>query len=465
MTATHLQAPATVAANQTVIRPLGKARWRRVHALAGIGWVTSALAATLYLADNGLSDFTSLSDAMIAIGIMSGLVATNALLFMLLLSARVPVIDNVIGQVRATQWHKTLGEVLVYGLFAHMAFLLVGTGLALNASVVTVFLDWWGLSDFIWAVVAIGLFAVVTFTSITAARRKASYEVWYAIHLLSYVAVAASIPHMFSIGSLFSEGTWQRTYWITALVAVGVCIVAFRFVLPVYRTLRYSLRLSNVTRVSADSYNLVFTGRNLATLRAKGGQYLNWRLLTKGLWGQSHPMSLSAAPDGRTLRVTVKVIGDGTSKIVHAPLGTRAMIEGPYGVFTDAARTRDAQILIGAGSGIAPIRALLEASTALPSRTVVFLRASLQDDLILLDEFDRICRQRGITLFVLVGPRAKDHWMPTMYANQTLASLVPFASDADIFVCGSPGFIDAVQADARAAGVKNEQFHEERFSW
>lgn len=465
MTTTQLQAVHAAAPARTAIRPLGAGRWRKVDALAGFGWVSTAFAVTLYLADSGLADFTNISDAMYAIGIISGLVSTNALLLMLLLAARVPLIDNIIGQVKANEWHKKLGDVLVYGLFAHMAFLIASVGLALSKSVVDVFLDWWALSDFIWAVVAIALMAVVTFTSISAARRKASYEVWYGIHLLSYVAVAASIPHMFSMGSLFAEGTWQRIYWIVALSVVGACLLGYRFIAPLYRTMRYNVRLRSVTRVSPDMYNMEFSGRNLHKLHAQGGQYLNWRLLTKGLWSQSHPMSLSAAPDGRTLRITVRVVGDGTERMVNAPLGTRAMIEGPYGIFTDKARTRDAQILIGAGSGIAPIRALLESSTAPAHRTVVFLRASTDAEILLIDEFDRICRQRGVTLFVLVGKRAPGHWMPQEYAAQNLASLVPFAPDADVFVCGSAGFIDAVHADAKATGIADDQFHEERFDW
>lgn len=34
-----------------------------------------------------------------------------------------------------------------------------------------------------------------------------------------------------------------------------------------------------------------------------------WRFLTRGRWWQAHPFSLSAAPDGRSLRLTVKAVG------------------------------------------------------------------------------------------------------------------------------------------------------------
>jgi ferredoxin-NADP reductase len=38
------------------------------------------------------------------------------------------------------------------------------------------------------------------------------------------------------------------------------------------------------------------------------GQFLNWRFLTGPGWTRAHPYSLSAAPDGRSLRITVKAL-------------------------------------------------------------------------------------------------------------------------------------------------------------
>ena len=40
---------------------------------------------------------------------------------------------------------------------------------------------------------------------------------------------------------------------------------------------------------------------------AQAGQYFRWRFLARGCWWQSHPFSLSAAANGRWLRLTVKV--------------------------------------------------------------------------------------------------------------------------------------------------------------
>lgn len=448
------------------VRPLGTSRNRRADALAAAGWISTAFAVTLYLADGGLHSFSSVGTMLNAAGIVAGLVATNAMLLMLLLAARVPLIDNTIGQVKANEWHRDLGNLVVCGVFAHAGLLLAGYAYSARESVIAMFAELWaGSFDFVLAVAGLVLLIVIAVTSIAAARRHFAYEVWHAIHLLSYLAVGVSIPHMFSMGSMLLPGQWQRIYWATLLVAVGFALTWWRVITPIYRSLRHNLRVANITRISADTYNIAFSGRDLDKLDARAGQYFNWRFFAKGIWAQAHPLSLSAAPDGRSLRVTARVAGKGTASMVKAPIGTRVAVAGPYGVFTDAARTRDALVLVGAGTGVAPIRALLESTTAPPQRTTVILRASNPDEVLLLDEFYRVCRQRGVTLHVMVGPRHDGRWVPASYARHTLTTLVPYAKQADVFVCGPDAFIEKVLEEARTAGLTDEQLHEERFSW
>ena len=65
--------------------------------------------------------------------------------------------------------------------------------------------------------------------------------------------------------------------------------------------------------------------------------------------------------------------------------GTRIAVEGPYGSFTKHAIHGRGVALIGAGTGATPIRALLE-DLPTGTDTVVLLRASSRDELLLADE-------------------------------------------------------------------------------
>lgn len=44
-------------------------------------------------------------------------------------------------------------------------------------------------------------------------RQHLPYELWHAVHLTTYLAVALSIPHQFTMDNMFETG-WARAWWI-----------------------------------------------------------------------------------------------------------------------------------------------------------------------------------------------------------------------------------------------------------
>lgn len=438
----------------------------RADMLEVFGWATMAMSVALYLAYGGLADFTSIGRAFVGVGIIAGLTATNAMLLMLLLAARVDVIDRTLGQPRATALHSKLGDWVVIGLGIHGAFLVTGYALGDGLSVIDEFGSLWnGSTDFVLAILGMGLLLAVVFSSIVAARKKLSYEVWHAIHLLSYVAIGVSIPHMFSMGGLFGANTWQRWYWIGALVLTGAALLVYRVLMPLLSSFDHRVRVSRVTEVGPDTYNIEMTGRHLDDLELRAGQYLHWRFLAPGLWWHQHPFSVSAAPTHDSLRVTVRVLGKGTAALRHVRPGTMVGIEGPYGTFSDEARTKEGVALIGAGVGIAPIRAILEDTGIVPGKATVILRASRPEELYLIDEVAQLCHARGARLITLVGHRAPGRWVPASDPTLQLDHLIPHLAETDVFVCGPSGFTTAVVDEALALGVPATQVHDERFDW
>ncbi len=206
------------------------------------------------------------------------------------------------------------------------------------------------------------------------------------------------------------------------------------------------------------TYSVLLRGRRLDRLPVAGGQFLQWRFLRGGMWWQAHPYSLSAVPGRRELRITVKELGDHSTALASLPPGTRVAIEGPYGAFTPDRVRGDRVLLVGAGVGATPIRALLE---DLPETTdvVVVLRGSRREELVLRDEFAEHVRRRGGRLHELVGSRAQA---PLDAA--ALRRLVPDLVLRDLFVCGPTGFTAALVAAAREAGVPRARIHHESFA-
>jgi predicted ferric reductase len=295
-------------------------------------------------------------------------------------------------------------------------------------------------------------------TSYKQVRSQIKYETWWVIHLYTYLGVALSFMHQILTGGMFIGHPLNRAYWIGLYLAVLLAIVTWRIALPTYRSLRHNLVISRIEQEGPGVFSIYVSGKEITKLRAQGGQFFNWRFLTKDRWHESHPFSLSAAPTENELRFTVKALGDSSQNIEKIPIGTRVVIEGPYGIFTrDMASQFKHVTLIGGGVGITPLRAIIE---EIPDSTTidVIYRARDESDLVLKDELDKLASTRGIRVNYLVGPR-------TLFPiNQfTIKKYAPRFADSDVYVCGPQTLIDAVVEACKEAGIPKNRIHHEAF--
>ena len=168
---------------------------------------------------------------------------------------------------------------------------------------------------------------------------------------------------------------------------------------------------------------------------------------------------LSAAPNGRTLRLTAKAVGKTSAGLRHLPVGTRVFAEGPYGAFTSMHRTKPDTLLIAGGIGITPIRALLE-DPELTGDIVVLYRVRTAADAVLLGELENLATSRGARPHLLSGRSGRG---AEPFEPESLARLVPDITERDTFVCGPTAMTDAVLRSLRALRVPARQVHAERF--
>jgi predicted ferric reductase len=69
---------------------------------------------------------------------------------------------------------------------------------------------------------------------------------------------------------------------------------------------------------------------------------------------QFHPFSITSAPTERTLRITVKAVGDYTRALRRLEEGAEAVVEGPYGSFSHRGLPGREQIWLAGGIGVTP---------------------------------------------------------------------------------------------------------------
>jgi predicted ferric reductase len=375
--------------------------------------------------------------------------------------ARVTWLDRLIGMDRLAVWHRRNAQYSLSLLVAHAVLIIWGYAVTAHTNVVSqttsvVF----SYPDMLAATVGLGLLVAIGVVSSRAIRRRLSYQAWYFIHLYAYLALALSFAHQFSTGVDFATHPLNRALWIALYAVVGGLVLAYRVIKPIRDGLRHQLRVWNVVPEGPGTVSVYLTGRRLRELPADAGQFFMWRFLTRHGWWQAHPYSLSAAPNGQWLRVTVKGLGDHSEDIQNLRPGTRVLAEGPYGSFTWRRRRLRKVLLIAGGVGITPLRALFE---SLPGRNrdiTLLYRATRPEDILFREEIDTIARARQARVGYLVGSR-QEH--PEYLTAEHLLTLVPDIHAHDIYVCGPPSMLDTVNGALTQLGIPRGQIHREHF--
>jgi predicted ferric reductase len=434
----------------------------RVASLIALGLIGVGAVAVVGLWWQDTVFISGFGDWLTNAGRITGLLAGYAVVVLLALMARVPVLEHRVGTDRLARWHAMGGRYTVSLAVAHTLLIIWGYAVTAHTGVVpetgTLLTAY---PDVLIATVGVLLLVTVGITSARAARRRISYETWHFIHLYTYLAIALSFAHQFATGADFVDRR-VRVLWSAMYIAVAAALLWYRLLTPIRHAARHRLRVLEVRPESRDVFSVYLTGDHVDELRARPGQFFRWRFLTRDLWWAANPYSLSAAPTAGWLRITVKVTGRHSATLARLGPGTRVFAEGPYGSFTATRRRRREVVLIGAGVGITPLRALFESLPGGPGEITLVYRAHGLDDLVLRDEIDQIAAARGARVHYVVGARRPDI---DPLAPERLIRLVPQLPRADVYICGPEPLAAALRTGLRRVGVRRGQIHTESFTF
>ncbi|MCW2991517.1 MAG: hypothetical protein JWM73_2111 [Solirubrobacterales bacterium] len=430
------------------------------RAIAAAGALGLAVTLALAVGAESSGSLSSPGGLETFLGRLAGLLAAYGMLMVVLLIARVHVLERAVGQDRLVRWHRRLGPWPLYLLVAHAVLITLGYAKQGHSGVVaevgTLLTTYPGILA---ATAGSVLLVMAGVTSYRRARRRMAYETWWAVHLYTYLALGLAFSHQVSTGASFVGHPLARLWWTGLWIGAAVLVLGHRILMPIARSLRHQLRVAHVRREGPDVVSLILEGKALDRLHLQGGQFFQWRFLARGMWWQAHPYSLSALPRPPYLRLTVKDLGDHSSWLAQVKPGMRVAIEGPYGTFTRSWNGLPAVALVGAGVGITPLLAILE-DLQPGTDVVVVTRASSTEQLVLHTELTRLVEDRGGRLHEIVGSRHEVDMGP-----RALRRLIPDLGRREVYVCGPEGFTDAVVQSAHAAGTPRRHIHRESFAF
>jgi len=191
------------------------------------------------------------------------------------------------------------------------------------------------------------------------------------------------------------------------------------------------------------------------------GQHYIVRLTAPDGYTASRSYSVASPPDGSAeIELTVELLRDGeVSSFLHDEVvpGDTLEVRGPIGGWF-VWRGDTAALLIGGGSGVVPLMAMLRLARRTDRSDLVRLVVSARrpEDLYYAGELP------GPETTIVYTRSAPQSW-PRPVGRLQREDLPAIAPDATSYVCGTPGFADAATEILMDAGVPANRIRVERF--
>lgn len=219
---------------------------------------------------------------------------------------------------------------------------------------------------------------------------------------------------------------------------------------------------------------LVFERVDGAPFAFEAGQWVSLVLpLAEGELRRSY--SIASRPDGTPnfeVAVTHVERGPGSTYLHAMELGTALQVVGPQGFFTRPADKTGPSLFVATGTGITPLRSILEDAIAKGEQRALWMLFGVrrEEDLIYRDELDALVRAHPHVRAEYTLSQGSDAWTGRRGYVQTHARALWDELGArgegapHVYVCGLQRMVGAMRDLLRKdMGIAREQVHTERY--
>jgi ferredoxin-NADP reductase len=203
------------------------------------------------------------------------------------------------------------------------------------------------------------------------------------------------------------------------------------------------------------------------------GQHVDVRLTAEDGYQAQRSYSIASAPEEQGVAITVERLDDGEVSpylVGEVKAGDSLELRGPIGgYFVWQASDGRPVLLIGGGSGVVPLMAMIRHRALARSTTPVRLLYSSRtyEDVIYREELDRLARAGdGLEVIHTLTRAQPAGW--TGYSRrldrQMIADVAwPAGENPDVFICGPTPFVEAAANLLVEQGYDPRQVKTERF--
>jgi predicted ferric reductase len=402
-----------------------------------------------------------INNVFVALGRLAGLLAQFFILVQLTLIGRIRFIEQQFGFDKLNRVHRYIGYSWLFLVIWHPILITLGYSRIFGNTFVNHFVMTLQITQFLLAL--IGLFIMISVISISVAiiRKKLKYETWYFIHLTVYIAIGLMLYHQ-KDGSDFTHKQFYY-YWFALNYLIFGLVLLYRFVRPLYLARKHAFRVEKIVEENGFVNSVYITGKNVEAFKYQAGQYAHITFLRKGMW-YTHPFSFSVAPNGKYLRFSIKRSGDFTSQIQNIPPGTRVIIDGPFGIFTERVATKDKFLFIAGGIGITPIYALIESMAPRNKDMILLYGNKTRDEAAFINDLGSKTKVYNVLSQEKIEGTIQGFEFGFI-DTEKIKRLAPDFLEREIYVCGPPVMMKMVVTSLKNLGVHNNNLHYERFAY
>jgi CDP-4-dehydro-6-deoxyglucose reductase len=232
-------------------------------------------------------------------------------------------------------------------------------------------------------------------------------------------------------------------------------------VLPEAKTL--PCRIQSIERLSHDVVRVMLRLPPTSALDFLPGQYID----VIGAEGLRRSYSIANAPRAnKQVELHIREVPDGAMSrywVQQAKANDLLRLRGPLGTFFLRGQAGKDLVLLATGTGIAPVKAILEgmaglAEDARPRSLTVYWGGRHREDL-----YWQPPDMPGLR-FIPVLSRADDGWTGARgHVQDAMLRAHAYLADTLVYACGSDAMIHGAQAKLHAAGLPERQFHSDAF--
>jgi len=402
---------------------------------------------------------------LIALGRLAGLLGVYLILWQLLLIGRIKWIERYIGLDKLANLHH------YNGFFGLLFVVLHGLMILFAYSSLSGWSIWAQLKQFIFvfedtlsAIVASILLIGIVLLSIAIVRKRLKYEWWYFTHLFTYFAILLAFGHQIELGTSLQNSAFQG-YWYFLYAFVFGNLIGYRFIRPAFLFWKHDFTIEKVVQETSSTVSVYITGKRMGEYSFEAGQFAFYRFYQPGFWLEKHPFSYSAAPNGKYIRITVKNLGDFSTRLRDLKAGTKVSIEGPHGVFTANFAQSGKFLLAAGGVGITPLRSLMDVLVKKQQDVVLLYGNRTSNEIIFKDELEELkIKFPNLKVVHVLSGEENYSGEKGNIDREKIARLVPDLKERDVYLCGPAAMTKKLLNEVKALGVNKSQLHFEKFN-